>query len=724
MTAAADACDALCRVLRVGNDVERCLAAQALGSIGDARAVDALVACLMDEDPDVRIDAVDALGLLGDRRAGAALADSLLGDPCNDVKTGAVEALGRLGHDKAVPVLRRLVRGRDETIAWDDADLLNGGWDDWLDIQIRAIEALGRLGAVEAAPDIAEAIGDDMGQDVTGAGMKALARLGAPGIEMLVRFLGAPDGRQRRGAARVLAGLDSDAARRALGRAVSDPSPDVRIAAARGLAAWDAADPRLAALFGDANAEVRAEAARLCGDRHPGRLDALLDDPGERVQAVAVGVFAAVPRRARPRDLTRRLRIKLRGPSAEVAVAAASALAAVAPDVAFDDLAERLNESHSPPAVRCTAARALAAMGTDRAAHVLAQAIGDDQRRVRLDAIAGLGRMAAGGDSDLALQALLLALGRERAAPPAEEPAVKAAADGETEKGGESGSGADWPASTLAAILGEDADATAAVGRADGVELTAEDIEYLALASRSPTKRRVSPDPEIPAHNDVPRFAARVLGDVARDEVARGLALALTESDAGLRRAAAGSLARVAGRMGGLPADVVEDLIDGCKDPDREIRHSLARALGHAGAPAAVPALRGMLGDCDSFVRAEAARSLGALGAAGAPVEALLADDDPGVRHAAAEAVAAQGGAGAVGTLVDFAFAFHGFHRRHAACLLRRLDREAAGARFIETLGDPARRRAWRVAIEALEELHRRDPAPMARPRNGGLVAA
>ncbi|MFQ5763783.1 MAG: HEAT repeat domain-containing protein, partial [Rhodospirillales bacterium] len=395
MPTTAEVCDALCDVLHAGNEVHRCLAVQALGRIGNPRAVDALTACLMDEDEDVRVDAAEGLGLLGDGRACASLVSSLLGDPCSDVKISAVEALGRLGCRDAAPELRGLARQGDDAANRDDTEWLHEGWDDRLEIQVKAIDALARMGTVEAVPDIVDAIDDEMGQELSETGMKALARLGGPGIEALAHYLKAPDGRLRRRAAGAMAGVDSEAARGALAGALQDDWADVRLAAARGVASGNAAHPGLVPLFDDADPKIRAEMVRLCGRLYPERLDAMLDDPSDRVQETVVGLLAADSGPTPPNGLIRRLRIKLRGPSPSVAVAAAAALAALAPEDALEDLAEQLRDKGCPAAVRCAAARALADIGTDRAAHVLLQTIGDDERRVRLDAMLGLARMAA-----------------------------------------------------------------------------------------------------------------------------------------------------------------------------------------------------------------------------------------------------------------------------------------------------------------------------------------
>jgi HEAT repeat protein len=728
MATIGDACEALCRVVEAGDDAQRCLAVQALGRIGDVHAVDVVIGRLLDPDEDVRVDAAEALGRIGDKRAAAALRDNLLGDPCNDVKANAVAALGRLADQEAAPVLQRLVRGRDDSIAWDESEWLAGGWDDWLDLQVKAIEALARIGAVEAVPDIVEAIDDEMGQDLSEVGLNALARLGVPGIAALAGYLEVSDGRLRRRAARVLAGLDTGAARAALASGLKDKLADVRIAAARGLAAGDAEDPRLLPLFDDAVPEVRATIVSLSGRRYPERLHARLDDPADQVQVAVLKVIAEEPEGVPLPDLTERLRAKLIGASADVGAAAAGALARFAPAVADEALTAQLVDSNRPQAVRSAAARALAALGSDAAVAALSMAVADADRQLRLEALAGLARVARhGAGSDVALPALIAALHRRLAPPPpaTDEPAppVSEPPDTAREAAAEARF-ANWPTSTLAAITGQEASTHVASVEASEVSIDENDLEYLALAKRLPRKKRVPLSPTVAAHEDIPRIAARVLGDVASEGVARALAVAAIDKDLEVRRVAVDSLARIGARMGCLLAEVREALHSIRDDSDREVRLAVARALGRAGDVAVVPDLVDMLRDPDGFVRGEAVRALARLGAIAPEAEALLVDNEPGVRLAAAEAVATRAGPNALNLLVDHAFAFVGHHRREAARLLRRLDRAAAGARFIEVLNDPKQECAWPIAIEALEELYCPDVAQIFRNPRGNRAAA
>ena len=97
-------------------------------------------------------------------------------------------------------------------------------------------------------------------------------------------------------------------------------------------------------------------------------------------------------------------------------------------------------------------------------------------------------------------------------------------------------------------------------------------------------------------------------------------------------------------------------LIEGCRDPDEQVRAYCVHALvdiGHAvhrrvpaalpALAAAVPVLTASLADESAEVRCLAAHALGAVGAAAAPaaakLRALLGDSDEELREAAASAL-------------------------------------------------------------------------------------
>ena len=710
---------ALCRVLSDGADVHRCLAAGALGALGGRAAADALITALVDADEDVRVDAATALAAIGDPRAGAPLLDSLIGDPAIDVKLAAINGLRRIGHAEAVPWLRRLVAGRDEEIAWDEEELLDSGWDGWIDLQVAAIGALAALSATAAVPDIVAALADEEGQDLDEAAFDALAGLDANGARALAGYLDDRNPRRRRRAVAALVAIDPATA---VERAVADADPTVRLALVRRASAIDPSTPSLAVLFDDPSPEVRADAVRLLGrsQRLPAR--SLLDDPSPEVQGEILALLAEDPSLLPVAEIAAAARVRLREAPAKRAEAAAMALAASDPDGAFDDLADLLGDGGCSIEIRLGALRALATIADERSITVLTAAIGDQQRRLRLEAMAVLASIA---DADPvwpnpAGTALLAALAGELVTAPEPEETSEPEPEPEPETPPdltlvEDDGEAPFPTSTMESILGgapgpRDVDSTP---RSD-TRLTEEDIEYLRLVHRGPGKRRMPLAPRIPAHEDVPRFAARVLGDVARHDVARALARALDGRDDETRLAAADSLASVGPRLAGLTEDVVAALVHAASGAERDRRLAAVRALGASRDQSAVAVLERGLDDEDGFVRAESVRALSALGAAAAG--RLMDDVDQSVRLAAAEAVAKAGAPDSLDRLIDFAYVDEGLHRREAARLLRDLDVEAANARFVEALEDDDRLRLAPIAIEALEELNRPLAAAAAVP--------
>jgi len=158
-------------------------AAEALGKLGDRRAVEPLITALGDtrfsSDPDVCQAAARALGQLGDRRAVEPLITALGGGSCN-VRKIAAEALGQLGDPRAVGPLVKAVEYEVPSV------------------RLAAAEALARLGEAKWKPLIR---GD----------FEDFARLAASVdprfVEHLIEALGSRHKDDRRSAARALTGL-------------------------------------------------------------------------------------------------------------------------------------------------------------------------------------------------------------------------------------------------------------------------------------------------------------------------------------------------------------------------------------------------------------------------------------------------------------------------------------------------------------------------------------
>jgi HEAT repeat protein len=701
-------CAHLCNILRDGVDVHRVAAARALGRIADREAVGALVSALLDEDPDVRTDAAAALGGIGDPGAAPKLLENLLGDPCTDVKLAALDSLISLRSESVVPWLVRLVRGRDEEIVWDDSDILESGWDDWTDMQVKAIEGLAEFGAIESVPEIIAAIEDEFGQNLTDVGFPALARLGEAGIAALAAYMDSKDVRPRRRAAAILAASNAPAASAPTSRALGDGSAEVRGAAFRALAARAPSDTRLPPFFVDRQPALRAEAVRLLGNNYPARAAVLLKDSAKEVLLAVLGLIAEAPGLFVPAEIGDLLSQHGEHESDDVAAAAVKARAAVEGAAVLDDLTALLADTGRPAAVRSAAADSLKRIGGDGAVAALAAVLDDGVRQLRLDAMSALAALAAARPDwpNPAGDTLLSALRGELVAEPEpvdeEEPAEAAEEPVEPE---ETESNA-FPTSTLRSIVdGVPSPAPEAPG--EPLEITPEDEEYLALSQqRAIRKRTVSPNPTVAAHEDVRRFAARLLGDIAHADVALALARSLGDRDEEVRLAAIDSLARIAGDIGDWPEAAIDALFATATHGDRDMRLATLRALGSTGGERAVAVLRDGLGDEDGFVRAEAVRALSRLDAAGAEAAELLGDPEPCVRLAAARALAASRDANAVDLLSEFAFYLDGYHGQEIARLLRGIDAAAASARFLDSLDDPDRMRVWQVAIEALAELN------------------
>ena len=734
-----DVCRVLAGILGQGVDVHRCLAAQALGRIGGelggGAAVQPLIAALLDEDEDVRTDAAEALAKLAgpgaDFGAGKQLLENLLGDPCAEVKLAAIEALAKLRDGQAIPWLRRMVKGRDEEIVWDEEEFYSSGWDDWVDIQIRAVNALADLNAGEAVPDIVAAIWDEDAQDMTEAAFNALARMGRPGIAALACILNEDSTRLRRRAGAALAATDAGEAVEPLNRALGDPDATVRLAAMRARAARYPADSQLGALLGDPDAAVRAEAVTLCGKHHPDRLPALLDDASAKVQIAALTALAGAGDFPAPEMLTETLRAKLGDEATDLAAAAARAFAAIDPQAALSDLVGLLIDTGRPLEARLGALQGLAAIGGEHAVASLISVLDDGARPIRLEAMSALARLAQAEAvwPNAAGMALLFALrggyapeavgeGEEQdvSAPEAAGAAPQGPAPEMLAEAGDDG--AAFPTSTLNAILDDTPEAREILDLPEaGIELSPADMERLALAKRITPKARMPVLPKVVLHEDIRRFAARVLGDLSQGDVARELAVALTASDAEVRMAAADSLARIGAQLSPLPSAVAEAMVAAVKTAERDLKLPLIRALAACAGDGIGDMVMPYLAEADPFVRKESIGTLSRLGRVGGEIAALLDDPDAAVRQRAAEAIADPGASIAasetVKLLVRFAFSFEGYHGRLAASLLRDLDAPRASALFVDVLSDPERKRIWSVAIEALAELNCSRPVLM-----------
>ncbi len=715
---------ALCDIVSQGVDVHRCVAARALGRIGDAAAVPTLISALRDEDEDVRVDAATALGQIGDTSAGSDLLENLIGDPCTDVKLAVMDSLTALHHAEAAPWLRKILAGRDEDMAWDEESQYHDEWDDWTDLQVKAIRALAELGDADAVEGIVAALNDEYGQDLTTVAYPALAKIGGPGMAVLAEGLNDANPRIRRRVAKVLAGYESSVASTALTRALADKAAEVRLAAAQARLEVDARDPRLLEIFADSDTELRVWAVNRLGTANPDKLLAAFDDNKVAVQAAALYALAANPA-VLPEEVAIELcDARLTSQHSDIVAAAVAAMCEVAPEKAASTVADLVGNGETPLKVRLAAITGLGRIGGEEAESALTDVLSDEHRSVRLQAVAALGELARGGSEQAKarlLDALAGTLFEAEEDAPEVEPEVEPVAEEELREeflaANDEEADEAFPTSTLQSILGEETpEAVEFHKETEGVELTTQDMDRLAMTQQKMRKRVIEKDQKISLHADLRQVAARQLCDIADDQVAEALAADVDSEDKELRQAVTDSLARLGERMDRFPDGVQMILTTALNDQNRDIRMLAARALGNAGDATVELALLSKVKDDDGFVRKEALIALGNLGHGGETAQTRLEDDDPGVRSAAAQVLAKTEGTGAIAPLVEFAVALDGFHCRESGRLLRRLDAAAANDGLLAILGDEKRRIIWAAAIEALEEINRNDTTAVAEP--------
>lgn len=194
------------------NPLVRKLAARTLGILGDKRAFEPLVAALRDKDPTVGGAAANALAALGDKRAFEPLVAALR-DKSPDVGGAAASALVDLDDKRAVePLLAALT---DETPS----------------VRELAARTLGRLGEKRAVEPLIAAL-RDKDSAVGAAAATALGRLSDKrALDPLVAALRHEESTVRGAAADALAVLGDRRAGEPLFAALKDADPKVRTSA-------------------------------------------------------------------------------------------------------------------------------------------------------------------------------------------------------------------------------------------------------------------------------------------------------------------------------------------------------------------------------------------------------------------------------------------------------------------------------------------------------------
>jgi HEAT repeat protein len=219
------------------------VAAEALGQIGDARAVEPLIATLRDQDRYVRGVAAKALGRIGDARAVEPFIAALQ-DYYGEVREAATGALVKIGYPAVEPLI---------------AALMDQGWA----VRRAATEVLGKMGDTRAVEPLITALQDQSGE-VCKVAAEALWKMGdTRAVEPFIVALRDQDGAVRRAAAGALGKMGDTRAIEPFIVALRDQDVDVRRAAVGALGKMGdarAVEPLIAALR-DQDVDVRQSAA-------------------------------------------------------------------------------------------------------------------------------------------------------------------------------------------------------------------------------------------------------------------------------------------------------------------------------------------------------------------------------------------------------------------------------------------------------------------------------
>jgi len=142
-------------------------AAEALGEIGDKRAVEPLIQALK-ADSYLQARAAWALGEIGDKRAVKPLIPALQGELDTEVTLYATQTLIKIGEPAVKPLIQALKR-KDS------------------DVRARAAEALGEIGDKRAVGPLIQALKADSYLQARAA--EALVQIGEPAVEPLFQAL-------------------------------------------------------------------------------------------------------------------------------------------------------------------------------------------------------------------------------------------------------------------------------------------------------------------------------------------------------------------------------------------------------------------------------------------------------------------------------------------------------------------------------------------------------
>ena len=222
----------------------RASAALALGNIGDAQVIPSLLPLLKDKDNEVRSAACIAIAKFRDPSTFDDITNVLLDDPMIEARQSAAIALGDTKHPAAIPFLMEALRDSSWWFEREQAaaDLLNAIEKMGVAVVEPLIEALGdkegtvrryaaimlgRMGDPRAIEELGMTL-YDLHDEVGKAAAEALAKFGAPTVDIFIEALNHPEAGIRENSVVALSKIQDARVVPVLIEMLADPARDVK----------------------------------------------------------------------------------------------------------------------------------------------------------------------------------------------------------------------------------------------------------------------------------------------------------------------------------------------------------------------------------------------------------------------------------------------------------------------------------------------------------------
>jgi HEAT repeat protein len=221
----------------------RSRAALALASIGDARVIPSLLPLLKDREAEVRSAACTAIARFNDPSTFDEITNVLLDDPLIEVRQSAARALGGTKHPAALPFLMEALRDsswwfEQEQAAVDLLDAIKAMGSVAVEPLIEALQdregtvrryaasVLGEMGDIRAIEELGMTL-YDLHVEVGRVAAEALAKFGAPAVDILTEALHHPEAAVRGHAVTALGMIQDARVTPALLEMLRDPDREV-----------------------------------------------------------------------------------------------------------------------------------------------------------------------------------------------------------------------------------------------------------------------------------------------------------------------------------------------------------------------------------------------------------------------------------------------------------------------------------------------------------------